>query len=227
MLLENILSYIYYVILSSSFLLSLSVYLNKNAPYYLRYFPPFLLITIVMEAIGYIVGHKYGGNQAIFSFFSILEYSFYFFILRQFFLTGKIRRIISYAIWIYPSMALINVFFFFFYQLTTGATYGHMSGAILVIFFCANYYNQLLRSSPNLKLLKHPPFWICTGLIFFYGAMLPFLGILNYAFKFTDKELVVFLVALNVTNYVLYSSFAIAFFCGAKYGNLAEPIAEV
>lgn len=109
--LEDFLSFSYLVVLLACFLLSLSVYFKKNVPYYLIYFPPFLLITFIMEIIGKITALKYGPNQAIGSFFSIIEYTFYFFVLYQIYSHGKIRKTLIFIICSYPLIALVNIFF--------------------------------------------------------------------------------------------------------------------
>src|SRR5215831_10409859 len=141
----------YFSLLGIVFILSLVVYIRKGVPLYLKLFPPFLLLTIIVEIIGRVLGQKYGANQGYYSFFAIVEFIFYFIVLERIIHFSPIKRIIQLATWVYPIIALINIFFIQGCQLDVFATYGIMLGSILIVLFCIYYFYSMLRMTQYLN----------------------------------------------------------------------------
>src|SRR6266700_8105039 len=94
--------YFYYVILILCFLAGLTVYFRKAVPVYLKFFPPFLLLTIIIEIIARIMAIRYGANQSLYSFFEVFEFAFYFFVLHYIIRSKRGGKIILFTAWLYP-----------------------------------------------------------------------------------------------------------------------------
>lgn len=75
--------HIYFAMIVISALAGLAVYFQKETALYLRLFPIFLLLTILVElAVSYLKVHG-KSVQTIYSFFGAFEFLFYMFVLKE------------------------------------------------------------------------------------------------------------------------------------------------
>jgi len=209
----------YHIVILISFILSLFAKKRNKEEGYLKVFPFFLLLTLIVELIGtYISEQKNHNNQILYSLFAIVEFTFYTWMLRGFLISKKVRKLILWAIYLFPIMQLLNIFFF---QGKNGIPTITDSLSYLIIVTCCTYYfYELLLLTHSVKLLKEPAFWICTGLLFFYSFSFPFFGFSNFIDKLPKKYLYYLGTILNYTNIFLYTLFGIAFTCRIKWPKL-------
>jgi len=190
----------------------LTIYFQRDTDPYLRIFPFFLLLTAIEGLIENYQASHHLNNTALTNLFSVVTFCFYFFVLYRIIRNLTARKIILYILYIYPCIALINIFFIQKIDVFHSITFS--LGCLLIVAICIYYFFELFRLPHSVNLLRQPPFWICSGLLFFFTCIFPVYGfnslIANLATVVTIKNLV-FLVAL--LNVFLYSSFTIAFLC--------------
>src|SRR5688572_9906489 len=160
-----------------SLFVSLLLYLRKDVQLYLRFFPIFLFITVVVEIIGFMLRGEGLASRPMFNYFSAFEFVFYFFVLRLIIKNNRVRRIILYFTILYPIIAIVYILsrnLYDFHSLT------YNIGAISVVGFCVYYFYELFKTPVINSLLKEPSFWICAGLLVYYSCTVPLAGVINY-----------------------------------------------
>jgi hypothetical protein len=199
------------IVIIVCFFSSLSVYFQADPPFYLKLFPFFLSLTLVIEAIGsYLTNHD-RTNIPLYNFFSVFEFVFYFFLLREIISNKRIRKFTLYLFWIYPLLSTINILFV--QKISQFHTMTYSLGCLLVVFISIFYFFELFQMKQSIKLSRDPAFWICSGLLFFYSCTFPLFGLLNFlnnAPLFIDRNLGSILTIMNVLLYLL---FTIALLC--------------
>jgi hypothetical protein len=200
---------LYIIILIISVLIGI-ITLKKSSPLYLKQFPFFLLIILIIELIGQL-NQKRGNNVLLYNLTSIGEFCFYSFYFTQTILGKKIKKEISLFIYLFTFFSFSNLFFFQGYY--SFNTYTYSIGCISIVILSSLYYYQLFKSSDNIDLLHEPSFWITTGLIFYYISSITIFGMLNYISilpKVIRNNLQQITLLINA---FFYSLFIIAFLC--------------
>jgi hypothetical protein len=201
-----------------SLLASLWVYFKPYKNFrYLRLFPIFLLITICIETFNTYLANRKGNNSAAYGLFGILEFVFYFWILKHAMVNKKAKSFLGYLLWIYPLFALGNMFFIQGFSNFNSISYS--VGCFLIVLFCIFYFYGLFQLPSSYDMLRDPLFWICCGLLFFYCCSFPLFGLINFLIKIPGFNPRTLGVILSLMNVVLYSSFTIAFLCRLKVRN--------
>ncbi|MEO5564231.1 MAG: hypothetical protein ABIR18_12370 [Chitinophagaceae bacterium] len=201
----------YIFVLTLSFLASLTVFYKLNAvDSYLRYFPPFLLATILIELLGLYLNGKGRDNILTYNFFTAFEFCFYMWIVNLIINEKQVKKIIRITILVYAIIAAGNIIF-----IQTGQfhTVTYALGCLMVVVVCIYYFFELFRLPRSIKLSSNPAFWICSGLLFFYCCGFPLFGLLNYWSGISKLVLKNFGQILTILNVFLYSLFTLAFLC--------------
>jgi hypothetical protein len=217
----NTVTFIYITLLVVSVLASATIYFDRQAPLYLKLFPPFLIITTCVETIGYYTRIKGINSAPMFNFFTTFEFVFYFCILYSIINLQKIKKVILFCLWLYPVMAIINILFI--QGITRMHFYTLNVGAILIVIFCIAYFYQLIKFPKQAYPLREPAFWICCGLLFFYSITLPIMAGMKLLLFRDSFELKLYYILINISNFFLYGLFTLAFICRLR---LAEPSAR-
>jgi len=208
---------IYFILIIITFLASLSAYFQKNVPSYLRLFPAFLLLTIVVElAVDWLSSHG-TPSTTLYNFFGVVEFLFYMYVLREIIYSKKVKMIIFYAAWVYASLGVTNVLFIQKIASFNSITYA--LGCLLISTLCIYFFFELFQITSSVKLTQLPAFWICTGLLFYYTCSFPLWSLANFLRKMPviiTRNIEIILLLLNV---FLYSSFTIAFLCRIRVRN--------
>jgi hypothetical protein len=202
-----------------SLFVSLLLYLRKGVHLYLRFFPIFLFITVVVESIGFMLREQGLASRPMFNYFMAFEFVFYFFVLRLIIKDIRVRRIILYFTILYPIIAIIYILsrnLYDFHSLT------YFMGAISVVCCCVYYFYEMFKTPVINNLFKEPPFWICAGLVIYYSCTVPLAGVINYLNPNIELEENLGRLILAISNFLLYSSFMIAFFCFLKFRDRAQ-----
>ena len=195
-----------------SFLVSLTVYfVDRPAPRYLLFFPPFLLASTAIELWGYHLATTGRSNVFLYNFFSLSEFCFYFFIISLIITSGRVKRLIRLSTVLYAVAAVINILFIQGMKMIHTVTYS--VGCLLVVVFCIYYFLELFRLPKSIKLHTNPAFWICSGLLFYYCCGFPLYGLFNYLMKISTLFVRNFYLIITILNIFLYSLFTIGFLC--------------
>lgn len=200
--------FLYFIIIS--FLFSLLVYSKRSSSFYLKLFPPFLLITVLIEYLGVYLVNKGKETFLLYNFFTGFEFCFYLFILSYIVKKAKAGRIILYTLFSYFFVTLINILFI---QTNGFHSITYSLGCLLIVVFCIYYFYELFRRSTSITLTKEPAFWICSALLFYYCCSFPLFGAANLLYNLPRILLYNMQNIVNVMNILLYSLFTIAFLC--------------
>lgn len=205
----------YFYIIVLSFLASLTVYTNTDpAERYLKLFPPYLLITIMVEYYANYLGNLDKSNSFVYNPFLAFEFCFYLFIITRMITSKVVKKIIWVITILFAIGATIHIAFFQrkFYMDTNV----YVTGCLLVVVFSMYYFFELFRYPKSVKLARTPAFWICTGILFFYCCGFPLYGMITTLMRFSKLVISNFDSLAAILNIALYSLFTIAFLCRLK-----------
>jgi hypothetical protein len=203
------------VVLVLCFIASLTNYLNKNAPLYLKLFPVFLLQVLICEYIGVQMASHQQNNLFFYSITSVVEFMFYFFFFYSVYRSSKAKRTVLILMAVYLVGALVNIFYI--QGRKVFHTYSFMVGCLLVIAGSIYYFLQLFRNPQQGSIMREPAFWITSALLFYFGCVLPIYGIVNYISTLSNTLNVVLVFILKFMNILLYSLFTLAFLCKVNF----------
>jgi hypothetical protein len=192
-------------------LASLTSYLQRPSPLYLRVFPFYFIITILVQYVGAYMSRHSIHNIYLYNTYSIFEFAFYFFILREIALSRIIKRITLIILIAYPILAFANIYFF-----QKNGTFHSVSFAIgcsIIVILCIIYFVELFQLPKTTDLKSDPAFWVCTAILFSYVCTFPFWGLLNFVKSGTQFNLTNLMRIQMIINILSYSLFTIAFLC--------------
>jgi hypothetical protein len=205
---------IYMYVILLAILASTSVYFQRQRPLYLTIFPVFLVITLIMEGVGIYLWYHRLENLVVYNWFTAFEFCFYLFVLSKIIQKSKAKRITRLVLLLYAAGTIINLLFFQgkggFHSIT------YSIGCLLIVAACIYYFLELFRLPRYVNLAKEPPFWICSGLLFYYCCSFPLLGLVNFIGSFPRVIIDNLDFFLTLMNVLLYSLFTIAFLCRIK-----------
>jgi len=184
-------------------------------PIYMKLLPFFLLLTFILEVIGWQMGLQGINNTIYYNFYSILFFIYYLYIIHQLLRSGWVKRILLFCMIGYPLLSMINIFFLQGPHVFHTMTYS--VGSLLTIIFCVYFFYELFRIPHSINLKTHPGFWIVTGLLFFNACSLPFIGLANYIYQFSPLLISKLQFILSFLNILLYLLFTIAFLCRLSF----------
>jgi hypothetical protein len=212
----------YMIVLSLSFLISLSVFYGlKSSDYYLKSFPCFLLVTIVIELFGVYLSLIGKNNIWLYNFFSTAEFCFYGWLISYIIAdTGK-RKIIRVTMVLYALVAVANILFIQKINAFHSVTY--TLGCLVIVACCIYYFFELFKYPKSVKLTRTPAFWICSGLLFYYCCSFSLFGLFNYWSGISKLLVKSFTQIVTILNVFLYSLFAIAFLCTRNRKYILSP----
>lgn len=195
------------------FLASLTLFFQKSLSIYLKCFPFFLLLTIIVEIIGIVMFRQGKSNILLYNLFAVLTIDFYLFIIRSLIRSLVFRRVIFVTLIIYPILSVVNIAFF---QIGAFHSITYSLGCLFIVAACIMYFFELFQLKYAINLLKEPAFWICSALLFFFTCTLPFFGMTNFLFRVSPVIIQNLGAIMNIINFLLYSLFTIAFLCRLK-----------
>ena len=202
-----------YIIIFSTLAGLYSQYVKKSSALYLKLFPIFLVLTILVElgAVWMIKIEKRHDTYLIYNPFTCFEFVFYIFIISEIIRKKAAKKILFGLMVAYPIVVAINVFFFQGIHKFHSFTYS--IGCLVIVGCCIYYFYELFLLPHSVNLLRQPPFWICTALLFFYAFTYPVYGLSNLMSGLSDRVAIILARILDSLNILLYSFFSIAFLC--------------
>lgn len=205
--------YVYFIFIS--FIASLSVYFfSKDLSYYLKLFPPFLFATLIVEILGTYLASVGKSNLWLYNFFTVVEFSFYLWIISLIINNRLIKKITRAVLILYAMAATVNIIFIQEMKFFHTTTYS--IGCLLIVGVCIYYFFELFKLPKSVKLKNSPAFWICSGLLFFYCCGFPLFGLSNFLSGISKLIIKNFYAIIIILNIFLYSLFTIAFLCRLK-----------
>lgn len=201
----------YLLVQASSFLVCILLYktLKKSE---LRYFLPFLLLTLIVELVGYWFTLNDIRNYTMFNIFTTLEFVFYAFLFYNHLRTSIYRKLTLGFIPFYILMVFLNIRFVQGSQ--TFHSYTFLLGSFFIVLFCCLFfYESVLPEHLDNPLTKQPFFWVCTGLLLFYLGSVIINALFEYlqSFDMQAEGKKIYGIINQSLNVVLYSAFIFAF----------------
>jgi len=201
----------------SIFLISLSVFAKKPVPLYLRLFPVyFFLLMIVDKIIEYTTDLRIH-NNILLNIWGPIEFSFYFFVLGQV-ITSKLNKRILYTITAFLIFAFINLFFFQRNDLFNPVNF--TVGTVITVIFCIYYFFELFQKTEVQSLTRLPSFWIVSAILFNVVLIFPIFALFSFMDSISKANrktsMIIFdnIVAIfNIISVLTYMLYSIGFLC--------------
>ena len=202
----------------SIFLVSLSVFFQKPVRLYLKLFPVyFFLLMIVDKTLEYTTDLGIH-NNILLNIWGPVEFSFYFFVIGQVIVSKKVNKRILYITTAFVIFAFVNLFFFQHNDLFNPVNF--TIGTIITVIFCIYYFFELFQKTEAQSLSRLPSFWIVSAilfnvvLIFPIFALISFMDQLSNANKKTTRIILDNIVAIfNIISVLTYILYSIGFLC--------------
>jgi hypothetical protein len=194
-------------------LVSLTVFIQKPAPFYFKLFPVYFILSFIVGLVeGFLQRHgKF--TTGIYNIAGMIEFCFYFFVLRELIANVKIKKIISFVIFLFPIFCLINLYF----QKKVGFNPVNFTiGSLITVSFCLYYFVELFQRADIQSLTRLPAFWITTAILFNVVLTFPFFSLISFITnmpKLLIDNIVVVFYIINILISILYS---IGFLCRIK-----------
>ena len=197
-----------------AFLASLTIFFRPAAERYLKYFSFFLFVNLLLDIATDYTAYYRIDNIFLNNMDTLLGISFELYLLREIVSSRKAKKVFLFIFLLYPLVALLNIFlvqrFGNFHTMT------YSLGSLLIVTGCIYYFWELFQQRSSVDLIRQPPFWICSGLIFFYCCTFPLYGLTNFINSLPQVVVQNLFTILIVIEICLYLSFTIAFLCRLK-----------
>lgn len=209
----------YIIVISLCVVISLVSLAKKQPPAYLKLFTLYMILTLVVESIGWWYTIHGRNNLTFYNLYGIINITYSIYLLRSFLLEGKAKQVFGWLMLAYPFIALINIGFIQ-KSLQHFATYSYIVGAVMVVICCICYFYQRIKYPGRQNLLRDPSFWIATGLLFFNSISVPYLGIVNFISNIPQYAYKTFFNINAIINIILYSLYCISSLCSLNFRKL-------
>lgn len=184
------------------------------------YFRWFMLLTVIVETTGFILLTLRHPNHWLYNIYLPLEMGFKFYIL--YILCYRYFRV---ELLLAPFLLLFAGFYLYESIGSGFSKYSFMSnsiGSIGIIIICCSYFYHFLKKEDYVNIYVHAPFWIITGLFFFYFGTTACNIFFNYlASIYVKQHLPIRYIVFTMLNFILYGCWSYSFIC--KY---RQPISS-
>jgi hypothetical protein len=193
------------------FIVSLSVFLQKSAPSYLKIFPVYFICGLLMGIYQEYTGSRGISNTGVANAYSIADFCFIFFVLRAIIANPKARKFILFSIIVFALFAVINVLYI---QKKIGFNpVNYAVGSLITVSFCIYYFVELFEKTEAQSLASEPAFWIVSAVLFNTVLTFPMFALISFMQKtplFIANNISTIFNIIVVFTYLLYS---IGFLC--------------
>jgi hypothetical protein len=214
---NHLANYLFYFIPIASaipFLASLTIFYKPAADKYLKYFSIFLFVNFLLEALTSYMAFYHINNIFANNIDSLVVISFELYLLREIITSRKAKKILLYGFLVYLLLSVVNILLVQSSRNFNTMTY--CFGTFLIITACIYYFWELFQQKASVDLVRQPPFWICSGLLFYCTCTFPVFGLTDLIMRLPVVILQNLYSILIVINICLYLSFTIAFLCRLK-----------
>lgn len=202
--------YVFWVCITASVITGLWIF--KSSPTAIKFFIIAVLSNFITDIISAVMGNIYIINPFIIYHMNIPAYylltgSFFYFTVSS----EKMKKIILVSMMLFIAACIYFSFFFYTKNDFPGIQLNIMG--ILLIALCS-YTLLMIEPLPGVPLFRHPLIWICLSTILFFSGIFLLNGIYNYLVesKSPERRMINFVIN-NGLNCIMYTSFAIAFYC--------------
>lgn len=204
-----------YYFIALSVVVGFAMLFRRQMVHYLRLFPYFLLVALIIEITSWQLWLRGLPNAIFYNFFSTFAFMYYLDIIRQVVFSKRAKKVILWVIILYTASALINILFI--QTIHSFHTITYSLGCFLTVVISMYYFYQLFQLPQSINLQREPAFWIVSGLLFYYLCTLPLLGALNYLYTLPGVSPGSLEQIITILNVLLYSLFTISFLCRVSF----------
>jgi hypothetical protein len=198
-------------IFSAMFIISLSVFIQKPAPRYLKYYPIYFLGQVLIGFYQEYTARHSITNTTEVNVYAILDFSFLFFVLRDIISSSKGKRIILFISSGYFVFAFVNIFLI---QKKVGFNPVNFTVACFItVAYCVYYYFELFQKTETQSLVKLPSFWIVSAIFFNIVLTFPLFalqGFMSHVSSLIARNISLIFNIVIILSFILYS---IGFLC--------------
>lgn len=194
-----------------SFLFAAVLLLKRRFSYW-RLFIPYFLLMLLIEGGGFYlrtVLHK--PNYLLYNFYMLVQFLFFSLLFYRFLPTWWMKQLVIYSL-----MLFLLLYLFENYQ-TRMATYYLNSRrlvSLLIVLHSCIFYFALLRDDGVRNPILFPPFWIVTGLFFYYfGTAVMFAFYAPISKIKLSGNISFYTLVLSSFSIILYGNWIIGFLC--------------
>ncbi|SEP36584.1 hypothetical protein SAMN05428947_112156 [Mucilaginibacter sp. OK283] len=204
-------------ILSLPFTFAACLYAYKSLDNSFKPFLPYFTFVIVYVTADFfnllIINHSNAWSN---NFENILDFTMfaYFIISQDKRLFYKRKAYILGGVVIL--LSFVDIFFIqgFWHRATIAIV---LQGLFILTLVCIYYYNLLEEASEHLFLLRHPPFLVATGLLFYFLSLTFYYSFFSYMlYKNTYHFVILAATILGIANLMLNAILIYAFLCSVK-----------
>jgi hypothetical protein len=198
----------------SIFLISLSVFVQKPVPLYLRLFPLYFFLLMIEDLAIEYTSLRGIHNNIIPNVGGILEFSFYFFVIRSVITNTKVGKRILYTTLAFAVFAVINLFFIQKNDLFNPINF--TIGTVITVVLCIYYFFELFQKTEAQSLTRLTSFWIISGILFNVVLIFPIFAMISFMDSLSKANLKTTRIVLNhieaifniisILTYILYST---------------------
>lgn len=158
---------------------------------------------------------------SLYHIFSFIEYPLFCLFLIDAIKTSNVKKIVLISIPVFILSALsLSIFYYHFNNFPGGNI--NLEGIFQCIVCTYILFN--LDVEEDIPILKNQYFWICSGILIFFGTTFFFNGLLTYVFSYNaTKALTLFSIINKPLNIILYSFIFIGILCSLKTRSFSSP----
>jgi|SRR5450631_804411 len=209
------------MIQSIMILISLSVFVLKPTPGYLKFYPLYFVCGLILDFYQEYTSNRGIRNTGVVNFYNIGDFIFICLVLRGFISNEKMKRIILPGLVIFAVYAIINLVFI---QKKVGFNpINYTVDSLIIVALCIYYFFELFQKTEVPSLSRLPAFWITSAIFFNVVLTFPMFASLSFMNELTKLNQVSFkLIFANLTaifNIILilsYMLYSIGFLCGIR-----------
>ncbi|HEU5145872.1 MAG TPA: hypothetical protein VFT90_04120 [Chryseosolibacter sp.] len=185
-------------------------YIQKSR--HLRLFPLLLFIIVVVELFLTFNKESFFFNAIVYNVQVPLQHLLYLYILYAAMEGRRARRVVLISAILFVAVALISTIF-----LTSGNrinTVAYCTGSVLIIGSILIKFHEMLQNPTEFNFLRNPFFYMLFAFLLFNVGTLPYFTMGNwlyYSMEGGRDVLMVFINVMSVFNFVLYTTYSIAF----------------
>ena len=202
----------------SIFLISLSVFAQKPVPLYLRLFPVYFFLLMIVDIVLELTTELSIHNNILLNTWTPVEFSFYFFVIGWVVVSKKVKKRILYTTTAFVIFAFINLFFFQHNDLFNPINF--TVGTVITVVFCIYYFFELFQKTEAQSLSRLPSFWIISGILFNVVLIFPIFALISFMNSLSKSNLktsrIIFdniAAIFNIISILTYILYSIGFIC--------------
>lgn len=178
-----------------------------------------LICTAIVEAGVQILVRKRIEFTFLYHIFSFIEYPLLCLFLLEAIKAATAKKIVLISI---PVFIIASVSLSFFYYHFTGFPGMNINLEGMVQCVVCTYVLFNLDVEEDIPILRNQYFWICSGILIFFGTTFFFNGLMAHVFSFdTNKALMLFSIINKPLNLILYAFILIGILCSITTKRLS------